>query len=210
MFDDHPDTWLGEVEGERFYYPVGNTDSEATFCAILNSLRAQFTDTMPSLPVLYDSLRKLCLEIVEYDKEHTILNFLLTCGPHTLLVFSWPGRRPGSKVWNGLHYTVRSQSTHLGDSDYSVEMSVPGSAADSVCIVATKPVTNDEEWIELKAGELILLDNGLPHVSPKELFRVELLGHGLDNEGKVLEPVRLEEDMRRYEFHKEYFVGGGI
>ena len=32
-----------------FYHPVGTTDSEATFCAILNALRCRFT-TLPSLP----------------------------------------------------------------------------------------------------------------------------------------------------------------
>jgi hypothetical protein len=77
LFDDCPDTWLGPVDGERFYYPVGNTDSEKGFCAILNALRAQFPDTMPSLPVLHEILGKLCQEIVDYDSKGTILNFLL-------------------------------------------------------------------------------------------------------------------------------------
>lgn len=84
LFEDHPDHFLGDASGERFYYPVGNTDSEAAFCAILNALRAEFTDSMPSLPVLYEKLQKLCQEIVEYDKQGTILNFLLLCGPHIL------------------------------------------------------------------------------------------------------------------------------
>ena len=230
LLEDNPDTWLGDIPGDRVYFPVGHTDSEAAFCAILNALRAEFTDTMPSLPVLYERLQTLCQEIVDYNPKETILNFLLTCGPHVLWVYSWPGRRPGSSVWNGLHYTVRSQSgVLLKDADYSVVMSASKSknrvnkkngvsAADSdkddgshdVCIVATKPLTADEEWIELAPGELILLDSGKPHVSPRELFHVELQGHGLVNGGKALKPARLEEDMRRYEFHKEFFVGGGI
>ena len=212
LFDDQPDAWLGDANGERFYFPVGNTDSEAGFCAILNALRAQFPDTMPSLPILHESLQKLCQEIVAYDPENTILNFLLTCGPHVLWVYSWPGRRKGSKTWNGLHYTVRKQSTELSDDNFSGSIAPVRSNDDhnSVCIVATTPLTADEEWIELKPGELIVLDDGLPNVSPKELFRIEMQGHGLNNNGKVLEPVRLEEDMRRYEFHKEFFVGGGI
>jgi len=41
---DHPDYQLGGSGGssERFYSPVGTTDSEALFCAMLNALRAQF------------------------------------------------------------------------------------------------------------------------------------------------------------------------
>lgn len=179
---------------------------------------------MPSLPVLYESLRKLAQEAVDYDPKGTILNFLLTTGPHVLWVYSWPGRRPGSTVWNGLHYVVKNNSTSLSDSDYSFDVSIDGSLLDPdsntvkdgdeanpCCIVATKPLTDDDDWIELKPGELILFDGGLPHVSARELFKVELQGHGLDNEGRAqIKPPRLEEDMRRYEFKPEFFVAGGI
>lgn len=123
-------------------------------------------------------------------------------------------------MWNGLHYTVRSKSTKLSDEDYRFHLSIPSeenSTTDeedrdnSCCIVATKPLTTDEEWIELKPGELIVFDNGLPHVSPRELFKVELEGHGLDNEGRaIIQRARLEEDMRRYEFQPEFFAAGGI
>jgi glutamine amidotransferase len=210
LFEDHPDHFLGDVAGERFYYPIGNTDSEATFCSILNALRAEYRENMPTLAVLYDKLQSLCQEIVDYDPKGTILNFLMTCGPHVLWVYSWPGRRPGSEVWNGLHYTVRSNSTFMHDQDLSVDVSLAGRADDSVAIVATAPLTDDEEWIELKPGELILLDEGIPRVTPKELFRVELSGHGLNNNGKALKPPPLEEDMRRYQFQPDFFVGGGI
>lgn len=231
LFDEHPDYRLGQKSSRRdddnnvvvddpaaaaaaageqpvVYFPVGTTDSEAAFCAILNALRAEFTDTKPSLPVLYESLQRLCTKIVEYDPEGTIFNFLLSCGPHVLWVYSYPGKRPGSKVWNGLHYTVRGSSTKLCDGDYSIDLSLSSSGDDQVCIVATSPLTSDEEWIELKKGELILLDEGLPRVSVADLFRVELQGHGLS--GKVLQPPRLEEDMRRYQFDPTFFVADGI
>ena len=211
LFEDHPDYFLGNSRSERFYFPVGNTDSEATFCAILNALRAEFTDDMPSLPVLYEKLQQLCQEIVEYDRKGTILNFLLSCGPHVLWVYSWPGARPGSNVWNGLYYTVRS-NVH-GDANLlpNADMSVSVQSADSVCIVATAPLTLEEgAWIELQPGELLVLDDGIPHVTARDLFHVELHGHGLNNAGKVLNPPRLAEDMRRYQFQPQHFVGSGI
>ena len=49
------------------YHPVGDTDSEAVFCALLNALRAKFT-TLPSLPVLHETLGSLCREIVSQDE----------------------------------------------------------------------------------------------------------------------------------------------
>ena len=211
LFADFSNHWLGHVKGDRVYFPVGTTDSEAAFCALLNALRAEFTDTMPSLPVLYESIQRLCQEIVEYDSKGTIFNFLLGCGQYTMLAYSHPGKRPGSKVWNGLHYTVRGASTSLGDNDYSIDLSPKSSNKDDqVCIVATSPLNSDEEWIELKKGELILFDEGLPRVSVADLFRVELMGHGLQNDGKVLKPPRLEEDMRRYHFDPTFFAAGGI
>ncbi|KAL7580598.1 hypothetical protein ACA910_003717 [Epithemia clementina (nom. ined.)] len=255
---------LGETpKQQRIYAPVGTTDSEAAFCAILNALRAKFTDTMPSLPILYDELRSLCHEIVCYNPDATILNFMLTCGPHLLWVYSWPGQRPGSDVWNGMYYTLREKKKSNGDNDeelcipndeenYAVHIhrtsnntehngqpststraalafcqddddtksSRPSSSSSSftsssssrsaVCIVATKPLTKDEEWIELERGELLVLDEGIPRVSAMDLFRVELQGHGLSSASSaVLPPPRLE-DMRRYRFDPAFFSGGGI
>ena len=167
----------------QVYHPVGTTDSEAAFCALLNALRAKYQTTLPSLPELYKTLQKLCHEIVQYDPPGTILNFLLTCGPHVLWVYSWPGRRPNSKVWNGLHYTVREPpftKCHLRDLDYTVDFSLLTNEQDRVAVVATRPLTDDEEWIELRPGELVVLDEGVPHVSPQELVRLEVKGHGLN------------------------------
>jgi len=207
LFVDHPDHFLGNVMGDRTFVPIGNTDSEATFCAILNALRAEFTDHMPSLPVLYEKLQSLCQEIVDYDPKGTILNFLLTCGPHVLWVYSWPGARPGSKVWNGLHYTVRTNGM---TGDESNDMFVSVKSPDLVSIVATAPLTEDETWIELQPGELVVLDEGIPYVTARELFNVELHGHGLNNAGKVLNPPPLIEDMKLYQFEPDFFVAGGI
>jgi Glutamine amidotransferases class-II len=202
---------------------------------------------MPSLPVLHSCLRELVLEVVEYDPPGTILNFLLTTGPHVLWVYSWPGRRPGSETWNGLHYVVKNHnsanaSVVLSDDDYRLDVRpilsrdaggvpIDGSSPSSdeaehddadgenntneednpYCIVATKPLTSDPDWVELQPGELILMDNGLPHVSVRELFRVELQGHGLNHQGRArIKPPRLEEDLRRFESQPDFFAAGGI
>ena len=58
-----------------YYHAVGDTDSEAVFCAILNALRNEF-QTLPTLPVLYQTLQRLCSEIITGDEQTTIFNFL--------------------------------------------------------------------------------------------------------------------------------------
>ena len=74
---------LGKTrEDDIQFNPVGDTDSEAVFCAILNALRAEF-DELPTLPVLHRFLTKLCDEIIRGDEDSTIFNFLLGCGQYT-------------------------------------------------------------------------------------------------------------------------------
>lgn len=190
---------------------MGDTDSEAVFCALLNALRAKF-QTLPSLPVLHDTLTSLCTEIVQHSPDTTILNFLLTCGPHVQWVYSWPGARPGSNVWNGLHYTVREypfKQCALRDLDVQVDFGKVTSPKDRVAVIATKPLTQNEDWIEMKRGELILFDEGIPHTAAKECFESEIKGHGLKS--KAIPPPKLEVDMRRFRYQrKSEFAGGGI
>ena len=195
---------------QKYYHPVGSTDSEAAFCAILNALRVQF-QKLPSLPVLKSALQKLCDEIISEDPEGTIMNFLLTCGPDTLWVYSWPGRRPGSEVWNGLHYLVRKPpftTAKLVDCDYAVDFSNTNGQDDCVSVIATKPLTENEEWVEIQKGELIVFDQGKPNITPKSLFEVELLGHGLQS--SVFERPVLENDMKEFDLDPESFIGSYI
>lgn len=191
-------TVSGSRDYDQVFFPVGDTDSEAIFCAILNALRAQF-QTLPSLPVLHDTIRKLCDEIVEHDPDLTILNFLMGTGENVQFAYSWPGARPGSDVWNGLYYIVREPPfsvADLEDCDYSIDFSKVTTPEDRVAVIATKPLTKNEEWIELRRGELILFDDGLPHLEPTACFDAETRGHGLKSD--VLSCPSIEEDMRRY------------
>jgi len=164
-----------------FYHPVGNTDSEATFCMILNALRAEFTE-LPTLPLLYETLQRLCAQLVEGEEETTILNFLLGCGQYTTFAYSWPGSRPGSKVWNGLHYLVRKPpfaTAKLVDCDYAVDFSQLAGPNDRVAIIATKPLTDNEEWKEFRRGELCMFDCGLAYHELYDCREVEKQGRGL-------------------------------
>mmetsp|Transcript_8196 Transcript_8196/g.12585 ORF Transcript_8196/g.12585 Transcript_8196/m.12585 type:complete len:366 (-) Transcript_8196:164-1261(-) len=203
--------WIGEVVSEKSFFPVGDTDSEALFCCILNALKAKF-ETLPSLPILHCTLQELLQEVIEDSPSETILNCLISCGPHVLWVYSWPGSRPGSKVWNGLHYTVREhpfRKCRLKDLDYEIDFSEVTNRDDRVAVIATQPLTEDEEWIEVEKGELILFDEGLPHRTPAACVDVELQGHGLKS--NMMETLPLEEDMRRYRFKTSFFnEGAGI
>lgn len=201
--------WLGKIEGERIYNPIGDTDSEKIFCAILNALKAKFS-TLPSLPLLHAYLQELLEEIVEEDKEGTILNFLLGCGQYVQFAYSWPGSRPNSNVWNGLHYTVREppfKKAALVDCNYEVDFAQLAGEDARVALITTKPLTINEEWIEFERGDLIMFDTGIPHLSPKDSSKSQ---HMLESDYIT---KGLEEDQRRFNKDNDEakaFVGGGI
>lgn len=147
---------------------MGDTDSEAVFCAILNALKAEFSQ-LPPMPVLHETIRRLCDEIITDHHDETIFNFLLGCGSYTLFAYSWPGSRPGSKVWNGLWYIVREppfQTAKLIDVDYSIDFSKVTTSSDRIAVITTKPLTNEKGWKEFKRGELLMFDKGLPYGAP--------------------------------------------
>jgi len=176
---------LGKTK-DVHYHPVGDTDSEAVFCAILNAMAAEFPgDVLPTLPVLHEFLKRVCDEIIQIgvrDDDNTIFNFLLGCGQYTMFAYSWPGRRPGSKVWNGLHYIVRDPpfaTAKLLDVDYAIDFSTVTTPSDRVAVITTKPLTEEPGWTEFKRGELIMFDKGKPYMTAKCCEVVEREGRGL-------------------------------
>ena len=158
--------WLGgTVPRKTVFQPVGDTDSEALFCAILNSLSARF-DSMPPLPILHDYINTLCKEVVSHDSRSTILNFLLAFGEQTQIVYSWPGRREGSTTWNGLHYKSEEQ----GDTG-------------RIAVIATKPLDEsgekESDSVEMKRGECLLFEKGEVHSAPEDSYQAELFALNL-------------------------------
>lgn len=180
--DPHQHPVLGKTQRcDMCYHPVGDTDSEAVFCAILNGIKAEFKD-LPTLPVLHKFIKKMCDEIIAGRDDDTIFNFLLGCGQYTLFAFSWPGQRPGSKVWNGLYYIVREppfSTAKLIDCDYNIDFAQVATPGDRVAVITTKPLTNEEGWTEFKRGELLMFDHGKPYAAPEMCASVEREGRGL-------------------------------
>ena len=175
------DVDTSDVKSNRnilYYTPVGSTDSEAIFCAILNALRNTF-DSRPPMSVLYSYLHKLSMQIMnshDLSKECVIFNFLLSAGEHFLFAFSWPGSRPGSKTWNGLHYVVREYPFHMAtlkDCDVKLDFSQVTTEDDCVAVVATKPLTTDEQWVEFEKGQLLLFHKGRPYGSAEKCLELD-------------------------------------
>jgi predicted glutamine amidotransferase len=135
--------------GER-YRPVGQTDSEQAFCYFLQSLCAGFPNGEPSGEGLAEALSELTREVARYGD----FNYLLSNGEY---LFAHCATR--------LHYIVRKApfpTAHLKDQDVTVDFSTVTTPNDRVCIIATIPLTDNENWTAMAPGEFMQFQDGAP------------------------------------------------
>ncbi|TAF56211.1 MAG: class II glutamine amidotransferase [Oscillatoriales cyanobacterium] len=137
-------------ETTGIYKPVGNTDSEKAFCWILENLRESFPQNKPTVTEIYVVLN----EITKNLAVQGIFNYLLSDGEHLFAHCS-----------TNLHYIVRQApfaSAHSIDEDVTVDFRELTKEDDRVAVLATFPLTDNEVWTQIKPGELLVFQDGLP------------------------------------------------
>ncbi len=147
VFAHNGDLPHGTVPPPRLFVPLGTTDSEEAFCWILEELDRTRTDP-DDRGALFDELRR-CAERLA---EQGIFNGLLSNGQW---LFAFGGTR--------LHWLTRRApfgTATLADDDLTVDFSQVAGPLDVVTIVSTEPLTLDEPWMRLAAGEALLLEKG--------------------------------------------------
>lgn len=135
------------------FQPVGDTDSELAFCYLLDRLARRFSSKRPTLRQIYAVLNEVSNEI----SKHGMFNYLLTDGT---IFFA--------HCTTNLHYIIRKapfKKAHLIDEDVSVDFAEVTTPNDIVTIIASEPLTDNEDWIKLSPNELILFKDGLPMFS---------------------------------------------
>jgi glutamine amidotransferase len=124
--------------------PVGQTDSERAFCWIIEQLIQDY-DSEPE-----DKL-EMFRRIAGYAdrlREMGVFNMLLSNGEHLFCYCS-----------NNLHWLTRRApfgKAQLIDEDMTVDFQKETSASDVVTVIATRPLTKDEQWHKMAAGEYCL------------------------------------------------------
>jgi predicted glutamine amidotransferase len=129
------------------YQPVGNTDSEAAFCWILNVLSSQAPEHVEShdiFPILNDCSAWLA--------SNGIFNCLISNG-------RWLYAYCGTKLHTITRRAPFTTAT-LSDEDHTVDFSTVTTTRDVVTIVSTEPLTSNECWRSLEVGEALLLQRG--------------------------------------------------
>ncbi|HET9990755.1 MAG TPA: class II glutamine amidotransferase, partial [Kofleriaceae bacterium] len=130
------------------FEPIGNTDSEIAFCALLAGLQKKFTSYPKTARHLWDAIAELSTTI---GSEGTF-NFLLG-----------DGRYLYARCATKLAYVIRKapfcQAT-LADDDVTVNFAEVTTPNDRVAVVATVPLTRDEQWTIGTPGKLWVFRGG--------------------------------------------------
>ena len=130
------------------YRPVGLTDSERAFCWLLQELQRTFGDESPAEQALFETVHRLTLSVA----KHGEFNFLLSNGDR---LFAHASTR--------LSYIIRKApftEAHLKDQDVSIDFSDVTSPDDRVAVIATLPLTDNEQWECMPSGTLWLFSEG--------------------------------------------------
>lgn len=139
-------------------YPVGETDSELAFCWILERVIEKFGETEPEdLTLVYRYIAALADQI----RQLGVFNMIISDGLHLM-----------SFCGNNLCYITRRApfgKATLKDTDVTIDFQQETTQNDIVTVIATRPLTTDEEWHVLQAGswrlfrlgELLLSDEAI-------------------------------------------------
>ena len=132
----------------HFYHPVGSTDSEQAFCWLLERLRQRFASE-PEEALLLAEIAAATRELAANGS----FNMMLSNGEWLVVHCS-----------TSLHHVLRQapfRHAHLVDEDISIDFNALTQSTDRVAVVATLPLTDNEEWVAMQAGEMLAFKNGL-------------------------------------------------
>lgn len=139
------------------YMPVGSTDSELAFCSIMQTLRAvsppkPCAGNLHPQPCSLDKVFDALCEVTQRTAEHGVFNFLLSNGQAMFAHCS-------TRLW----VLVRKwpfSNAQLVDADLSMDFAQTNASNDRLCIIATQPLTTNEDWQPLEAGQLLWIEGG--------------------------------------------------
>jgi glutamine amidotransferase len=130
------------------FRPIGTTDSEHAFCAVMNHLDRSFPKGYPEPSALAKAVARVGRDL----GERGTFNFLLA-----------DGRQLFARCATKLCYIVRKApfaKATLADDDLSIDFSTVTTPRDRVAIIATAPLTRDEQWTIGQPGQMWVFRRG--------------------------------------------------
>lgn len=131
-----------------FYRPVGSTDSEHAFCWLIGELRQRFPEPVDDCQRLWQSVHELCEQL----RSLGVFNLLLSDGQY---LYSYCSTKLA-------HITRKAPfgEASLSDAEMLVNFAEHTTENDVVSVVATEPLTDNERWVRMLPGELLVWRDG--------------------------------------------------
>ena len=129
------------------FRPMGESDSEHAFCALLSALQHDFRE-----PPARDQLAQAIAAHAARIGKHGTFNILLGDGEQLY-----------ARCSTKLHYLIRKapfKKATLADEDVSVDFAAMTTPRDRVAVIATMPLTRDETWTTGTPGEMWVFRRG--------------------------------------------------
>ncbi len=130
------------------FRPVGSTDSEHVFCWMLDRI----AETLPHRPRSAKKLWRFIAELACEAHDYGICNFLLS-----------DSRCLYAHCSSRLHWVTRQAPfgiARLKDLEMSVDFSTQTTDSDVVTVIATDPLTSDENWERMGTGSIVVWKDG--------------------------------------------------
>jgi glutamine amidotransferase len=135
----------------RHYRPVGTTDSEHAFCWLLDAVRAEFR-ARPATTRLWRFVGELLADLNTLGAFNVLMSDSAALYAHCSTRLGWITRRhPFGKA-------------RLIDTGMVVDFRRETTPKDIVTVVASRPLTDNEEWRTMHAGDLEVFVDGVPQL----------------------------------------------
>ncbi|PKF63646.1 class II glutamine amidotransferase [Psychromonas sp. psych-6C06] len=131
-----------------YAHPVGQTDSERAFCWILDKLHKSHKTAPKDMLAMFKDVASYADEL----RQLGVFNMLLSNGEYVM-----------SYCTNNLHWITRRApfgKAQLIDEDMTVDFCQETSDTDVVTVIATRPLTSDEQWTKMQEGEFCVFHFG--------------------------------------------------
>jgi len=132
------------------HHVVGETDSEHAFCYLLHQLEMHFAEPPADMREAFEFIAGLCPGLQQLG----VFNLLLSDGHYLLAYCS-----------TKLHWITRRApfgQARLSDVDLNIDFANETTANDVVTVIATMPLTCNEQWQAMQSGQWQLFCQGEP------------------------------------------------
>ncbi len=142
----------GQLKGIKrwplaYYRPVGTTDSEHAFCWLLGELSSAFA-RMPEEGRLCRAIEALCRRLAALGTFNALLSDGARLYAHCSNRLAWLTRR------------APFGAARLVDEDLQVDFAEETTAEDVVTVLATRPLTANEEWQVVERCSFVVFRDG--------------------------------------------------